>query len=459
MKKAILGITIGIVLSSTNVYANDNNNTYNYGDLTGSAVFNNKNNTEINVNGNVSGSVAIYGDKVTVIERGEKGETGANGKDGKDGLNGKDGKDGLNGKDGKDGLNGKDGKDGLNGKDGKDGLDGKDGKDGLNGKDGKDGLDGKDGKDGKDADMTIVNNKVDKSDYDVDQKRHEENLNTLKDGIETWNNWASHDSKEQWDSIIDLEDNKANKKDLESETQTRVNENKKLHEKIDNSIENQSSRDNEQDILISNKVDKSTFENESTLMKDVIDTKVDKSSFEGEITDIKKRNNEIQNNIDKNKNEQDLINKNQNVSIKNNTNAIEVEREERKQSISSVNTKLNNHESRIESNTQRINTVEKRTNEFMHSTNKRFSEMNKKIDENRKISSAGIASSGAMANIPQLSKYGDFSIGAGVGGYDGQEAIAVGFSARISENVSTKASVSTNTQSEVLWGAGVGIEW
>ncbi|MGS8425883.1 hypothetical protein ACVHXX_24125, partial [Salmonella enterica subsp. enterica serovar Infantis] len=159
MKKAILGITIGIVLSSTNVYANDNNNTYNYGDLTGSAVFNNKNNTEINVNGNVSGSVAIYGDKVTVIERGEKGETGANGKDGKDGLNGKDGKD------------------------------------------------------GKDADMTIVNNKVDKSDYDVDQKRHEENLNTLKDGIETWNNWASHDSKEQWDSIIDLEDNKANKKD------------------------------------------------------------------------------------------------------------------------------------------------------------------------------------------------------------------------------------------------------
>ena len=65
----------------------------------------------------------------------------------------------------------------------------------------------------------------------------------------------------------------------------------------------------------------------------------------------------------------------------------------------------------------------------------------------------------ALANIPQVSRNSSFSVGAGVGSYDGEQGIAVGASARFNQNVVTKASVAGTTQSDFVFGAGVSYEW
>ncbi len=65
----------------------------------------------------------------------------------------------------------------------------------------------------------------------------------------------------------------------------------------------------------------------------------------------------------------------------------------------------------------------------------------------------------AMANIPQVLQDQTFAVGAGVGGYDGENGIAVGFSARVSESLVVKATVSDDSQQNVGYGAGVTIGW
>lgn len=74
------------------------------------------------------------------------------------------------------------------------------------------------------------------------------------------------------------------------------------------------------------------------------------------------------------------------------------------------------------------------------------------------VSAAGIAGVAAMANIPEVNSHQTFSLGVGVGGFDGQQAVAVGASARINNNVTVKASVAANNE-EVVWGAGTAIGW
>lgn len=113
----------------------------------------------------------------------------------------------------------------------------------------------------------------------------------------------------------------------------------------------------------------------------------------------------------------------------------------------------------VNANTEANKSTSKRQDAFEKSTNQRFANMDKRIDENRKNASAGIAGVAAMANIPQVSQNSSFSVGAGVGSYDGEQGIAVGASARFNQNVVTKASVAGTTQSDFVFGAGVSYEW
>lgn len=64
----------------------------------------------------------------------------------------------------------------------------------------------------------------------------------------------------------------------------------------------------------------------------------------------------------------------------------------------------------------------------------------------------------AMANIPEVNSHQTFSVGVGVGGFDGQQAVAVGASARVNDNLTVKASVAANNE-EVVWGAGAAFGW
>ena len=106
-----------------------------------------------------------------------------------------------------------------------------------------------------------------------------------------------------------------------------------------------------------------------------------------------------------------------------------------------------------------VNANAKSIKALEQSTNKRFASLQKQVDRNRDHASAGISGVAAMANIPQVSQGSAFSVGAGVGAYDGESALAIGVSARFNENVVTKASVAMTSESDAVLGAGVSYEW
>lgn len=147
-----------------------------------------------------------------------------------------------------------------------------------------------------------------------------------------------------------------------------------------------------------------------------IDTKVDNGVFTQRSTVVDSRFADTQQRIDSNKVEQSKVNK-------------------------AVASKLDNHE-------QRLSDVEK-------NVNNKFSNLDKRLDEVKDHASAGTASAFAQANIPQVMAEGEFGIGAGVGTYSGQNAVAVGASYAPRENLVFKATVSTDSQHN--FGAGAGM--
>lgn len=76
------------------------------------------------------------------------------------------------------------------------------------------------------------------------------------------------------------------------------------------------------------------------------------------------------------------------------------------------------------------------------------------VQENRKLSSQGIASIAAMSNIPVPAVVGKTTIGAGVGHFDAQSAIAVGVARYYDNGTAVKLSVGTSG-SKVAVGGGV----
>lgn len=92
-------------------------------------------------------------------------------------------------------------------------------------------------------------------------------------------------------------------------------------------------------------------------------------------------------------------------------------------------------------------------------TDNRFGQLSKMVDENRDEARAGTAAALAASQIPQVSQGRDFSLGAGVGTYRGENAVAVGVSARFNERTVTKFAITADSQSGVGAGAGVSYEW
>jgi hypothetical protein len=114
---------------------------------------------------------------------------------------------------------------------------------------------------------------------------------------------------------------------------------------------------------------------------------------------------------------------------------------------------------RVADNSAAIAQNEHQIQSLQTSTNARFSDLNKQVDDNRERASAAISGVAAMANIPQVIQGQTFSVGAGAGTTDGESALAVGFSARATEHVVVKASVSDDTQQNFVVGGGVSYGW
>ncbi|WP_426879587.1 YadA-like family protein [Glaesserella parasuis] len=95
-------------------------------------------------------------------------------------------------------------------------------------------------------------------------------------------------------------------------------------------------------------------------------------------------------------------------------------------------------------------------NKVVSSVNTGFNQLSRDIVNAR----AGIASAGAMANLPQISLPGKSAISVSNAQYRGQSAYAIGYS-KISDNGKwlIRASVSSNTQRDTMIGGGVGFVW
>ncbi|QBC02007.1 YadA C-terminal domain-containing protein [Enterobacter cloacae] len=127
--------------------------------------------------------------------------------------------------------------------------------------------------------------------------------------------------------------------------------------------------------------------------------------------------------------------------------------------VDNVQSRQQAQETTIQSHSSQLTNHEERITALENESNNNFQNLKNDVDNNRKRAAVGVASVAAMSNIPQVTDSQIFAIGAGVGEYDSQGAIAVGFSARVTEHVVTKASVGAGSYGGATVGAGVSYGW
>ena len=98
-------------------------------------------------------------------------------------------------------------------------------------------------------------------------------------------------------------------------------------------------------------------------------------------------------------------------------------------------------------------------NNFKNEVDSRFSAVDRRIDKVEEVANAGVASVAALAAIPSPAYGKRFSVGAGLGNYASESAVAVGFRAALTESTSVTAGVSSNTASKTAANLGVGYSW
>ncbi|EMJ3153822.1 YadA-like family protein [Yersinia enterocolitica] len=113
----------------------------------------------------------------------------------------------------------------------------------------------------------------------------------------------------------------------------------------------------------------------------------------------------------------------------------------------------------VSQNTQRLSNQEMRISTLASQDNQEFANLKAEVDNNQSRSDAGIAGVAAMANIPQVQESQQFAMGAGVGGYGSENAVAVGASFHATQNTIVKLTVSNDTQHNFGWGAGTSYGW
>ncbi|MDY4281445.1 MAG: YadA-like family protein, partial [[Pasteurella] mairii] len=89
-----------------------------------------------------------------------------------------------------------------------------------------------------------------------------------------------------------------------------------------------------------------------------------------------------------------------------------------------------------------------------------LNKLDDKINRNNRKLRGGLAAVTAMANIPQVTVPGKIAVGAGIGTYEDEGAVSVGYS-RMSDNgkVILKMSAGASTQGTFNAGAGVAFQW
>lgn len=84
---------------------------------------------------------------------------------------------------------------------------------------------------------------------------------------------------------------------------------------------------------------------------------------------------------------------------------------------------------------------------------------NQQINGVARSAYAGVAGATALTMIPDVDKDKTLSVGVGLGSYLGYHAVAVGGTARITENIKMRAGVSTSPHNGTTFGMGASMQW
>lgn len=120
--------------------------------------------------------------------------------------------------------------------------------------------------------------------------------------------------------------------------------------------------------------------------------------------------------------------------------------------IRSTNRVVSQHTEQLANHEQRLGNLEQETQ-------RGFSSLHRELGKVKKTANAGTSSALSAAAIPQVTEYQTFALGAGTGGYEGEQAVAVGFSARVTNNMVVKAAVTRDTNQGTGWNVGTSIGW
>ena len=89
-----------------------------------------------------------------------------------------------------------------------------------------------------------------------------------------------------------------------------------------------------------------------------------------------------------------------------------------------------------------------------------FTNINNRIDDMDKDLRAGIAGATAIAFLQRPNEAGKSMVSAAVGGYRGEQALALGYATNSDNNKwSTKVGLGIDTQKNLNWGGSVGYQW
>ncbi|EPS8491850.1 YadA-like family protein [Yersinia enterocolitica] len=113
----------------------------------------------------------------------------------------------------------------------------------------------------------------------------------------------------------------------------------------------------------------------------------------------------------------------------------------------------------VQQNAKALSKDEARIGTLETQLNQNFANLKTEVDDNRDRADAGIAGVAAMANIPQVQESQQFALGAGMGGYGSEQALAVGASFHATQSTIVKLTVSNDTQHNFGWGAGASYGW
>ncbi|MHA3481107.1 YadA C-terminal domain-containing protein [Yersinia enterocolitica] len=113
----------------------------------------------------------------------------------------------------------------------------------------------------------------------------------------------------------------------------------------------------------------------------------------------------------------------------------------------------------VQQNAKALSNDEARIGSMETQSNQNFANLKTEVDDNRDRADAGIAGVAAMANIPQVQESQQFALGAGIGGYGSEQALAVGASFHATQSTIVKLTVSNDTQHNFGWGACASYGW